>query len=269
MKMKQELQITIEEISPIKAAEYLKFNKSNRHLVESRVLFYQRQMEAGRWKMTGDPIKFDGTNLIDGQHRLQAIVRSGVTLRIVVVRNLDSDVFDVLDTGRNRQAGDVLSAYGYSNVFLLASAGRFIWHIERQIVPHSPTLPNAEILQAINRHRDVTSLAADITAHKWARSGVLLASLYWLEQCSARGEAFVETFLGGLDLKVTNPIYQLRERIIGDRNLIATKRNRVIVIAMIFRTFNNWVQNKPVTRMAAVTPTTTDFPWPVGGPYLT
>jgi hypothetical protein len=268
--MKQpDIQIEIEEISPSKAAEYLKYNRSNRHLIENRVLFYQRQMEKGQWKLTGDPIKFNGSNLIDGQHRLQAIVRSGVTVRMVVVRNLDSDVFDVLDTGRTRQAGDVLSAYGYKNVFLLASAGRFLYSFERQIVPHNPHYPNTDILQTINKHRDITALAADIQAHKFARSGVIVASLYWLTQCSkTKGEAFVEAFLTGLDLKVTSPIYQLRERIINDRMLIATKRNRVIAIAMIFRTYNNWIQNKVQTRMSAVTPTIEDFPWPAGGPYI-
>jgi hypothetical protein len=265
MKTKQELQIQVEDISPVKAAEYLKFNKSNRHLVEARVQFYQRQMERGQWKLTGDPIRFNSSDLIDGQHRLQAIVRSGVTIRMLVIRNLDSDVFDVLDTGRNRQAGDVLSSYGYGNVFLLASAGRYLYHIERQIVPSNPSLSNAEILQTVNRHRDIVSLVTDIQAHKFARSGVLVAILYWLEQCP-KGDGFVEAFLTGADLKVTSPIYQLRERVINDRTLIATKRNRVIVIAMIFRTFNNWLAGKPFTKLAAITPT--EFPWPESNKYI-
>ena len=267
--MKPELQIQLEEITPNRAAEYLKYNKSNRRLVNNRVEFYQRQMEKGQWKLTGDAIKSNSIDLVDGQHRLQAIVRSGVTLKMVVVRNLDNDVFDVLDTGRTRQAGDVLSAYGYANVYLLASGGRYLYFIERKQVPYSTQLPNSDILQTVNRHRDMVSLALDMQSHKFARSGVIIAALYWLTQCSkTKGEAFTEAFMTGLDLKVTSPIYQLRERLINDRTLIASKRNRVIVIAMMFRTFNNWIANKPMTRMTAITPSIDDYPWPAGGPYI-
>lgn len=227
-------------------------------------------MEKGQWKLTGDSIKFNGANLIDGQHRLEAVVRSKTTIQCLVVRNLERDVFDVLDTGRGRQAGDVLSAYGYGNVYLLASAGRYLWHFERQIVPNSPTLPNHEILETVNRHRDLPVFCSDMVIHKFARSGVLGACLYWVVACDkTKGELFVESFLTGEELKITNPIYQLRERVINDRKLIGDKRSRVILSAMIFRTFTNWIGGKTVTRMSATSPKTVDFPWPAGGPYLT
>lgn len=271
MSPKQNIQIEVETITPSKAAEYLKFNRSNRRLIGNRVEFYAKQMEKGQWKLTGDSIKFNSQGyLVDGQHRLQAVVKSGVTIQCLVIRNLDKDIFDVLDTGRGRQAGDVLSAYGYGNVFLLASAGRFIYHFEHRIVPSNPTLPNHDILETVNRHRDLTVFCSDIVIHKFARSGVLVACLYWVAQCDrTKGEVFVESFLTGQELKVTNPIYSLRERIINDRNLIASKRNRVIVSAMIFRTFNNWIGGKTASRMAAISPGIDDFPWPAGGPYLT
>lgn len=269
MSPKQNIQIEVEAINPAKAAEYLKTNKSNRRLVVRRIEFYADQMAKGQWKLTGDSIKFNGTNLIDGQHRLEAIIRSKTTIQCLVVRNLEKDVFDVLDTGRGRQAGDVLSAYGYANVYLLASAGRFLWHFERKIVPSSPTLPNHEILATVNKHRDLTVFCSDLVIHKFARSGVLAAALYWVTLCNkTKGEDFVESFLTGQELKVTNPIYQLRERIINDRSLIAAKRSRVIVSAMIFRTFSNWSVGKVLTRMTAVSPSAEYFPWPEGGPYI-
>jgi hypothetical protein len=266
---KENIQIEIEEITPQKAAEYLKLNRSNRKLVESRVLFYMEQMARGLWKLTGDSIKFNGQNLIDGQHRLQAVVRSGVTIMCVVVRNLTRDVFDVLDTGRSRQAGDVLSGYGYPNVYLLASAGRYLWFFEHQQVPNSPTLPNQDILATVIKHSNLSAFASDVAAHRFAKSGVIVACLFWIEVCSkTKGQVFTESFLSGIDLKVTNPIYQLRERIISDRALLVDKRSRVIASAMIFRTFDNWVNNRPSSRMYAASPSAADFPWPKG-PYIT
>jgi hypothetical protein len=269
MKEQDQIQLVIETITPGLAAEYLKFNRSNRRLVEHRVAFYQRQMSGGEWKLSGDSIKFDRDNLIDGQHRLQAVVRSGVTIESVVVRNLGPDVFDCLDTGRSRQAGDVLSSYGYANVFILASAGRYIYHFERKIVPATPTLTNQDILSTIVRHRDLPGFISDCNVYRFAKSGIIVASLYWLEQCDLeKAPAFIEKFLKGTELKLSNPIYALRERIIADRSLLSNKRARVITAAMFFRTFENWVSGKPASRMSAVTPSAADFPWPAGTCYL-
>ena len=75
MSPKQNIQVEIETITPAKAAEYLKFNRSNRRVIYRRVDFYVKQMEKNQWKLTGDSIKFNGQNLIDGQHRLEAVIR--------------------------------------------------------------------------------------------------------------------------------------------------------------------------------------------------
>lgn len=263
--MKQEIQIEIEEITPQIAAVYLQKNRTNRKLIENRVLFYMDQMVKGQWKLTGDSIKFSGLFLIDGQHRLQAIVRSGITIKCLVVRNLGGDVFDVLDTGRVRQAGDVLSGYGYPNVYLLASASRYLYFYERRIVPAVVTVPNQEILAVCQRHTDLSAFTSDICSFKFARSGVIVASLYWIEQCGkTKGQSFTEGFLKGNDLKITSPIYSLRERVIADRSLLAHKRGRVILTAMFFRSFENFSSGRPATRIVASTPSPADFPWPKG-----
>jgi hypothetical protein len=227
------------------------------------------QMIRGQWRLTGDSIKFDGTSLIDGQHRLQAIIRSGVTIRCVVVRNLPRDIFDVLDTGRSRQAGDVLSGYGYPNVYLLAAAARYLYFYERKIVPAVVTVPNSDILAVCQRHSDLSAFTSDICSYKFARSGVIAAALYWIEQCGkTKGQAFTESFLKGNDLKVTSPIYSLRERVIADRTLLAHKRGRVILSAMFFRSFDNFTTGRPASRMVATSPAPADFPWPKGDVYL-
>lgn len=48
------------------------------------------EMQDGKWKLNGKTICFDRTGrLLNGQHRLSAVVRSGVSLTTVVVRGLD------------------------------------------------------------------------------------------------------------------------------------------------------------------------------------
>lgn len=67
-----------EMITPVKAAEYLALNKNNRKLNEATVERYVNMMSKGEWIMNGEPICFDRYgNLVNGQHRLTAIIRFG------------------------------------------------------------------------------------------------------------------------------------------------------------------------------------------------
>ena len=55
---------------------------------------------------------------MDGQHRLMAIVKTGHPLRLTISSNLEDDVFDVLDTGKSRNATDCFYIAGikFSNI---------------------------------------------------------------------------------------------------------------------------------------------------------
>lgn len=106
------MKTTIERITPALAARYL--GKSHiaamRPLSMQRVEKYAADMIEGRWRTTHQGIAFDANGtLIDGQHRLHAIVSAGVTIQMSVTRNADPDTFCVIDVGRNRGAADLLS----------------------------------------------------------------------------------------------------------------------------------------------------------------
>lgn len=84
------LDITVEVISPEEAQAYLNNNAKHRPIKEKKVAEYMSEMRDGKWKLNGKTICFDTTGrLLNGQHRLSAVVRSGVSLTTVVVRGLD------------------------------------------------------------------------------------------------------------------------------------------------------------------------------------
>lgn len=73
------------EITPELAKKLLSSNDDNRKVNSSRVSQYAKAMAGGRWMETGQPIIVSEEGmLIDGQHRLEAIARSGCTLRMLV-----------------------------------------------------------------------------------------------------------------------------------------------------------------------------------------
>jgi len=83
------IETSIESVTPAKAESWLNLNKSNRRLRTGVVEKYAQDMRNGAWTFCPEPISFfDDSELADGQHRLWAIIESGMTVKCVIVRGL-------------------------------------------------------------------------------------------------------------------------------------------------------------------------------------
>lgn len=96
------------EITPELASDLLNFNmENNRNITESYVASYARLMKEGRWGISA-PLMFSDTGcLIDGQHRLSAVVRAQAPQCFLVILGLPSKVAGNIDRGRRRSSIDV------------------------------------------------------------------------------------------------------------------------------------------------------------------
>lgn len=101
---------TFEAITPDLAQAILnECNIDNRNPREQQVRRLVKDMNEGRWHMTGAPISFDRDgNLLDGQHRLLGTVRSNTTQTFLVVRGLDPEAREAIDTGSRRTFSDLI-----------------------------------------------------------------------------------------------------------------------------------------------------------------
>lgn len=107
------------DITPQFAADLLtQRHPHQRPLKEHYVAALARSMTEGRWRWTGDPIRLDGDlRVIDGQHRLSAVVKSGITLKDVLVAVVTGkDVILSIDQNRPRTLGDMRATRGQSNL---------------------------------------------------------------------------------------------------------------------------------------------------------
>jgi hypothetical protein len=118
------------DVTPEMAARWLKNNFGNRPIRWDTVKAYARDMLNGLWVPTHQGLAFnDKDALIDGQHRLHAIVMSGVTIRMMVTFGLPSKIerkemttMDAVDRGATRSVGDQLTIqHGFSNGSITAS----------------------------------------------------------------------------------------------------------------------------------------------------
>lgn len=99
---------TLVNVTPELAVEWLEHNTRNRKLRQSVVDRYAADMKAGRWLVTGDAIAFDRNGaIVNGQHRLWAVMESGLTVPMLVARDLAPEVVSVLDDHLKRSLTDV------------------------------------------------------------------------------------------------------------------------------------------------------------------
>ena len=117
--------IRVETITPQLAEIYLGKNTHNRNLNKRVVDKYANDIKMGYWHFDGAPIRFaaDGT-LLDGQHRLHAIIQSNTALDMLVVRGLNNETQATMDIGSVRQASNFFQMNGVKNATIVASMAR-------------------------------------------------------------------------------------------------------------------------------------------------
>lgn len=91
-------------ITPEEAKGWLTHaNGNNRKLMEGYISYLAKEMKEGHWRLTHQGIAFDSQgNLVDGQHRLAAIVKSNKSVKMLVTTDLPIGRFPIIDRGVSR-----------------------------------------------------------------------------------------------------------------------------------------------------------------------
>lgn len=107
------LRVTQQFVTPEMAMDWLGANTHNRPVRQNVVEKYARDMKAGDWMLTHQGILFDWNSvLLDGQHRLWAIVESGCTIEMMVTYDADPATQEHIDGGEIRQVRDIMALRG-------------------------------------------------------------------------------------------------------------------------------------------------------------
>jgi len=119
-------------VTPGFAQYLLTINKNNRPLKKAFLNQYVKQMAAGNFYRAQGQIKITSEpKLIQGQHTLHAVVRSGVDQILGIEFDADERIAPFLDSGATRSASDNLKMQGLEHSEILAS-GIKIFHNYRR-----------------------------------------------------------------------------------------------------------------------------------------
>jgi hypothetical protein len=212
-------QYKLTQVTPALAEKWLDQNTHNRNLREKAVMAYARDMEAGNWAENGEAIKFaaDGT-LLDGQHRLQAIALSGVTVPMLVVTGLDNRSQETMDDGRKRTLADALHLRGETNAVVLGALLRraLMWNMGQYRNTGAYTPTNTECLTFLAEHPECRNSASVAVALRKpvALPASILGLTHWVFTGIDGEDAdfFFERLGTGASLPQYHPILTLRKK---------------------------------------------------------
>jgi len=260
-------QITVEQVTPELARAWLGANVGNRPASSAHVAKLERATREGKWKMTGDPIRFSsGGSLLDGQHRLNAILQSGETVPCVVMRGLDESIFDVLDSGKSRQKSDVLFVQlglPVETCKMLATATTWIIDYEKEQYGFPGKAEKSEVLEFVKRNP--LAIAAAEYAQALPRQAPMPRSVaamfyyYASQKSQAKAERFLERFMIGAVEGATDNLLYLRNRCAAatlDRRPI----HRSQILRAMIRIWNAEMRGKPIKHSQNAMRTDDAFP---------
>lgn len=241
------------DVTPALAEAWLQANENNRLLDQRKVDQYARDMAAGRWRQTNQGLGFgrDG-KLYDGQHRLWAVVMSGVTIRTLVVRGMDPDARPTIDVGKQRRVHDQLRMFGgverAREITAWANAtARIVYGVSASL-----SYDDVERWLAANAEGVAWGLnAVPRTGRRAFGAAPIMAALVFAHRRHpAAVDAFAAAVFGGEGLAAGQPAHTLRELLIhAGRGAASDKVESRAVSLKVLRAAQLHAQGKAVAKL--------------------
>lgn len=222
-KSMKNIEVTKEVITPDIAADWLNANDHNRKLSDYNVKRLAETIRRDEWEENGETIKISkDAKVLDGQHRLAAIVVANKAITTLVAWNVPDEYFDTIDIGRPRRMNDMLYIRGETSERTLASALTMLYRYKNrgnfnQIVASATPTPT-ELFNLLDKYpeiRESASIGNKIRRRlRNAPASIMSVLHYTFSNIDpAQTEIFFESLMSGANLSEDDPIYRLRERV--------------------------------------------------------
>ncbi|MFD7385505.1 ParB N-terminal domain-containing protein [Streptomyces anulatus] len=240
-------------VTPEIAAHFLSKDSLNRRLNTERVTALADAIRRKEWKLTHQGIALDETGgLLDGQHRLHAIVEAGIPVQMFVFHGLPREVFPFLDTGKQRTGADTLLSTGAKHRPLLSSTIRHVTLFNT--MPNEPWrgsrahVSNGRILSAYNvdrdRYTEAVAVSRELSAHLFASSTAVAASYFVTTEAApaANLDDWISGLKSGASLEEGDARLALRE-VPRDTQKRGSRRRMTMQdqMAIYIKAWNAWV----------------------------
>lgn len=245
-------------VTPEMAKQFLKKNICNRPLSTKTVAKYAEDLKNNRWILNGEPIQFNVKGeLRNGQHRLNAIVLTGIAIQMLVVTGIEDErAFETIDQGLARGAHTVLALRGIRNAKRMQSLAKnlLLWDKTEDKSNFSlmatKTFSNMEIVNYYEKHESeinfVYELFQDAQILRTCKTyaPVIVALILCFRADEEKAFDFMEKLKTGANLTENSPILLLRNKLTHVAVKEGGRRWATEVMALIIKAFNNFAAGK-------------------------
>lgn len=212
-------------ITPAMATRWLEANTRNRPLSDTTVKTYAADMAAGAWHITHQGIGFDVDGmLLDGQHRLSAIILANVPVAMLVTRGLPRNAQDVIDAPRVRSVKDQLQMIdGVTDAVAKAATVKVVHALDNNI--------RATFRLSLNQTRAAIARDGERLEKMLAlyhgtpfKTAPFLGAMVFALGAGGKVQEFAEAVRNGEGLKRGDPAYTVRDFMLMTRRGGAVER---------------------------------------------
>jgi hypothetical protein len=255
----------VQKISPTRAAELLGANSRNRPLSRSTVRSFAEAMRRGEWLVTHQGIAFDANGvLVDGQHRLAAVIEADMPVEMTVFTDVEPGTFDVLDTGKRRNAADVLAIEGEKSTTLLAAMVRTVWQYQNRPDQSwsggAAGVTNHQIVAALEANpglREYVSVGDRVAAETGMIKSAAGAAAYLVDQANPRKKTMLaqwhEGVAEGARLGKNDPRLAFRRTMFAmarkQAGVVQRRRDTREHVVLYLKAFNAWALGETVNQL--------------------
>jgi len=249
-------------VTPQMAQKWLSQGGKNRKLSVHHTKSLAESMKAGKWVLNAQTVCFDITGkLIDGQHRLSAVVMSGMTVPMLIVRGVDDPrAFETYDTNvKKRGVADIVGMEGVRNANHTSAVARRLVAWEKCAVKNEFSLTNQaykqiagyEIIDYIRNNSCkiqsiVAEMASSLPCKRCGAGSALIASLFICNEFDEVATMlFMESLKTGANLGQHSPVHALREKLVDppERRGMFWETE---VMALTIKSWNKYLYGKEV-----------------------
>lgn len=236
--------LQIVTVTPEMAVQILERNELNRPLNDQHVHRIARQITEGKWKFNGDTIKISSDHsVVDGQHRLWAIIEAKQAVDTIIVTGIERDAFATIDTLRKPRSGsDVIALAGtlkYRN--MIAAALGWLIRYQRGVLQtyNQPQnkVENSDIEAAFKEHPGIVRAVERCMPLRGLANPGIVAFAYYvaLDRNGLLAEKLVDTLIDPAGVSINDPLFRLRSYFTSDHH---KRKEAVMSIALMFKALN-------------------------------
>lgn len=222
--------------------------ENQRRVSRANLKKVEDSIKAGLFALNGESIIQSASGrLLNGQHRVLAVINTGIGIWTVLVTNVPDEYFHTIDCGKARSFADVCEISGDTDARNVSTTVARLaeYYTDTRSVGAMQAIPHARLHQVKEMCGDLSASIYAVSAAGNVMGRSRTAWMYHIVSVHSkeRADQFFHALATGEALSSTSPVYLLRERMLRDKGSKAKLPNRE-ALALLVKAWNAFLEDR-------------------------